>query len=174
MLHIVSRVSSTHGDPPGGRSRLLVGGLFSLGLGLLLALAAFAMVVLFEGVPTRGTYCSEAGIGRYEAAAAGKMVAYVDEGWSGIPPAQHCRVYLVETTNANPPLSAEESLRRDPPPHELLAVGSYPGTVEYAWVLGALLLPLAIWALLAITGVVGPQTPPGSGRHREPNEATDL
>lgn len=116
--------------------------------GLLLALIGFGIVLVFAGSPTEGGYCSNSGIGRYEAQTPEKVVAYIDEGWSGLPPGQRCRVYLTAATDDNPPLSGEELLQRDPPPHHLLAEGTYPGAQEYTWIVGAFLLPLAIWCLL--------------------------
>ena len=79
-----------------------------------------------------------------------KVVAYIDEGWSGLPPRQRCSVYLTVATDDNPPLSGEELLQREPQPHHLLAEGTYPGTQEYAWIVGAFLLPLVIWCLLMV------------------------
>jgi hypothetical protein len=117
---------------------------------LLLALIAFGIVLIFGGSPTEGGYCSSSGIGRYEAQMPAKVVAYIDEGWSGLPPGQRCRVYLTAATDDNPPLSGEELLRRDREPHRLLAEGTYPGTQEYAWIAGAFLLPLAIWGLMLV------------------------
>lgn len=105
---------------------------------------------MFAGSPTEGGYCSDSGIGRYEAQSPAKVVAYIDEGWSDLPPGQRCRVYLTTATDDNPPLSGEELLEREAP-HHLLAEGTYPGTKEYAWVAGAFLLPLAIWCLLLVT-----------------------
>lgn len=118
--------------------------------GLLLALIAFGIVLVFAGSPTEGGYCSNSGIGRYEAQSPAKVVAYIDEGWSGLPPGQRCRVYLTAATDDNPPLSGKELLQREAPPHQLLAEGTYPGTREYIWVVGAFLLPLAIWCLLLV------------------------
>jgi hypothetical protein len=117
--------------------------------GLLLALIAFGIVLLFAGSPTEGGYCSKSGIGHYEAQSPAKVVAYIDEGWSGLPPGQRCRVYLAAATDNNPPLSGEELLQREAQP-QLVAEGTYPGTREYAWVVGAFLLPLAIWCLLLV------------------------
>jgi hypothetical protein len=116
--------------------------------GLLLALIAFGIVLLFAGSPTEGGYCSQSGIGRYEAKKAEKVVAYIDEGWSGLLPGQHCSVYLTTATHDNPPLSGEELLQRDQPPHHLLAKGTYPGDEEYTWIIGVFLLPLVIWCML--------------------------
>jgi hypothetical protein len=116
---------------------------------LLLALIAFGIVLIFGGSPTEGGYCSSSGIGRYEARMPEKVVAYRDEGWSGLPPGQRCRVYLTAATDDNPPLSGEELLQRDPQ-SRLLAEGTYPGTQEYAWIAGAFLLPLAIWGLMLV------------------------
>jgi hypothetical protein len=76
------------------------------------------------------------------------MVVYIDEGWSGLLPGQHCRVYLTAATHDNAPLSEEALLQREAPPHHLLAEGTYPGTEEYTWIIGAFLLPLGIWCLL--------------------------
>lgn len=130
------------------RVYVIVGSLLSVAAGLLLALVTFGIVLIFAGNPTEGGYCSNSGIGRYEAEAPGKVVAYLDEGWSGFPPGQHCSVYLVAATDDTPLPSAEQLLLRDPPPHHLLAEGTYPGTLEYTWVGGAFLLPLAIGCLL--------------------------
>lgn len=150
------------------RSRLLIGGLglLSLALGLLLAIIVFGMFVFykdidsFDEIATRGGYCSKKGIGRYPSQTAGKKVVYIDEGWSGVLPAQRCRVHLVDKTDANP----QGELRRDPSSGELLVAGSYPGTIEYTVILGLLLLPSAIWAIWAPLAVAGrtrrPATPP--------------
>jgi hypothetical protein len=129
------------------RVYLMVGSLLSVTAGLLFALVAFGVVLVLAGKPTDGGYCSEYGIGQYEAETPKEMVVYMDEGWSGLPPSQHCKVYLADATGDSPSLSDEELLREDPPPH-LLTEGIYPGTQEYAWIIGALLLPLAIWGLL--------------------------
>jgi len=115
--------------------------------GLLLALVTFGIVLVLAGKPTEGGYCSEYGIGQYEATTPKTMVVYMDEGWRGLPPSQHCRVYLADATGDNPSRSDEELLRSDPAPH-LLTEGVYPGTLEYAWIAGTLLLPFAIWCLL--------------------------
>jgi len=135
---------------PVSRVYLIVGSLLSVAAGLLLAILAFGVVLLFAGSPTEGGYCSNSGIGRYEAQTPEKVVAYIDEGWSGLPPAQHCRVYLVAATDDNPPLSGEELLQRDSPPHHLLADGAYPGAQAYTWIVGAFLLPVAIWCVLLV------------------------
>ena len=115
---------------------LIVGSLLSVAAGLLLALIAFGIVLIFAGSPTEGGYCSDSGIGRYEAQMPEKVVAYIDEGWSGLPPRQRCRVYLAAATDDNPPPSGEELLQREAPPHRLLAEGTYPGTQEYTWIVG--------------------------------------
>lgn len=130
---------------------LIFGGLISMAAGLLLALFAFGIVVVFAGNPTEGGYCSSSGIGRYEAQGPGKVVAYIDEGWSGLPPRHRCRVYLAAATDDNPPPSGKELLQRDPLPH-LLVEGTYPETQEYIWVAVAFLLPFSIWGLLTLLG----------------------
>jgi hypothetical protein len=128
---------------------VIVGGLFSVIAGLLLATVAYGIILLLAGSPTEGGYCSPNGrIGQYETRNYKKVVSYLDEGWGGFPPSMSCSVYLTSATNENPPLSAEEALLREPPPHHLLAHGSYPGSREYTWVIGLLLLPSAIWCLL--------------------------
>lgn len=151
-------------DPsPIRHPRLLIGGLglLSLALGLLLAVIAFGMVVFyndivsFDEISTRGGYCSKKGIGRYSSPTVKKKVIYIDDGWGGVPPAQHCRVYLVEKADANPRLSIEEESRSNASSHEPLTAGSYPGTSEYAVIVGVLLLPPAIWAIWALLGVAG-------------------
>jgi hypothetical protein len=129
---------------------LIVGSLLSVAAGLLLALIASGVVLALAGSPTEGGYCSKFGIGDYEARSSEKMVAYIDEGWSGFPPVQHCGVYLTAATDDNPPLSGEELLQRESLPHHLLAEGTYPGTREYIWIVGAFLLPTAIWFLLLL------------------------
>jgi hypothetical protein len=133
-------------EPPGPRVYLIVGTLLSVAAGLLLALVTFGVTLLFAGSPTEGGYCSSSGIGRYEAQASEKMVVYVDEGWSGLLPGQRCKVYLTAATD----LSGEELLQRGAPPHHLLAEGTYPGSQEYAWIVGAFLLPIGIWCLLLV------------------------
>lgn len=144
---------------PGSGVYLIVGGLLSVAAGLLLAIIAFGIVLALEGHPTEGGYCSAYGIGRYEAQTPPKMVVYLDEGWSGLPPTQHCKVFLADASNDNPPLSAEALLRDESPPRRLLAAGTYPGTEEYAWIVGVLLLPTAIWCLpLAIAALVRRRT----------------
>jgi len=164
-MRLASLPSNIHPDshPRPRRSRLLVGGLglLSLALGLLLAIVAFGIVVLykdvvsFDEISTRGGYCSKKGIGRYPSQTAEQKVIYIDDGWGDVPPAQHCRVYLVEKADANPRLSIEEEPRSDTSSHELLAAGSYPGTSEYAVIVGVLLLPPAIWALWALLEITG-------------------
>lgn len=151
-----------NGEPDVRRVYLIVGTLVSVAAGLLLALVASVVVLIFAGNPTEGGYCSAYGIGQYEAPAPG-VVVYLDEGWSGLPPKQRCRVYIATATYDNPPLSGEELLQRDPPPHHLLAEGTYPGTQEYVWIAGAFILPLGIWCLLlAISAFAGPrETPEG-------------
>jgi hypothetical protein len=145
----VDRARGQLDEPPGPRVYLIVGTLLSLAAGLLLALITFGVSLLFAGSPTEGGYCSSSGIGRYEAQAPEKMVVYIDDGWSGLLPGQHCRVYLTAATD----LSREELLQRGAPPHHLLAEGTYPGPQEYIWIIGAFLLPLGIWCLLlAIVG----------------------
>lgn len=124
-----------HRAEPIQRVYVVVGSLLSVAAGLLLALFAFGIVLIFAGSPTEGGYCSESGIGQYEVKSAWEKVVYLDEGWSGLPPGQHCRVYLASATGDNLP-------------QHLMAEGTYPGTQEYAWIAGALLLPLAIWCLL--------------------------
>jgi hypothetical protein len=89
-------------------------------------------------------------IGRYEAADASKSVAYLEEDTSGFPPRQNCSVFLVDNTADNPPLSAEEALRREPPPHHLLAHGSYPTSQARHWIVELLVMPSAIWCLFAV------------------------
>lgn len=136
------------------RTYLVAGGLLSVAVGLLFALVACAIVGILAGNPTEGGYCSQWGIGEYEARPPA-MVVYIDEGWSGLPPRERCRVYRVTATHRNPPLSGEEQLQRAPSPHRLLAEGAYPGNEEYAWIVGAFLFPLAIWTLpLALAGLV--------------------
>lgn len=127
---------------------LVAAGLVSVAAGLLFALVAFGIVVIFAGSPTEGGYCSNSGIGDYEVRSSAKVVAYIDQGWSGFPPGQHCSVYLIAATDDNPPLSGEELLRREASPHQLLAEGTYPGTREYAWIVGAFLLPFGFSCLL--------------------------
>lgn len=140
---------------------LIVGTLLSAAAGLLLALVVFGIVLLFAGSPTEGGYCSQSGIGRYEADTPKKVVAYIDEGWGGLPPGQHCRVYLTNATYDNPPLSGEELLQRDQPPHHLLAEGTYPGDEEYIWIVGAFLLPLVIWCMLVAIARFARRRSPG-------------
>jgi hypothetical protein len=116
--------------------------------GLLLALVAFGIALIFAGNPTEGGYCSISGIGRYEASTPGKVVRYIDEGWSGLLPGRRCKVYhLTAGPDDNSFISGEDLLQRDPSP-QLLAEGTYPGTREYTWIVGAFLLPIAIWCLL--------------------------
>ncbi len=130
------------------------GGLVSLALGILLASISLFVFICFEGLPKHGEYCSEFGIGRYEAETPAREVVYLDDGWSGFPPRQHCRVYLLDSVwGDGQPTSAEEMVLRAPLPHRLLADGTYPGTKEYAWVVGLLLLPVAIWGLLILAWV---------------------
>lgn len=131
------------------RVYLIVGSFLSVAAGLLLGLIVFGIVLIFGGSPTEGGYCSNSGIGRYETQVPGKVVAYIDEGWGGLLPGQHCRVYLTAATNDNLSLSGEGLLRRDPPAH-LLVEGTYPGTPEYTWIVGVFLLPIAIWCLLLL------------------------
>jgi hypothetical protein len=128
----------------------VAGGLVSGSAALLLGLIAFGIVLVFAGSPTEGGYCSDSGIGSYEARSSAKVVAYIDEGWGGFPPGQHCRVYLTAATDDNPLLTGERPLQGEIPSHRLLAEGIYPGTQEYVWVVGAFLLPLAIWGLLLV------------------------
>jgi hypothetical protein len=129
---------------------LIAGSLISLAGGLLLALIAFGIVLILAGSPTDGGYCSKSGIGYYEAKSSAKVVAYIDEGWRGFPPGQHCSVYLTAATDDNPLLSGKELLQRESPTHHLLAKGTYPGTREYIWIVAAFLLPLAIWSLVLV------------------------
>jgi hypothetical protein len=135
---------------PGPRPYFIAGSLVSVAAGLLLALIAFGVVLLFAGSPTEGGYCSNSGIGRYEPRTPSKVVAYIDEGWSGLPPKQRCSVYLTAATNDNPPLSGEELVAHEASPHHLLAEETYPGTQGYAWIAGAFLLPLAIWCSVLV------------------------
>jgi hypothetical protein len=135
------------------RVYLIVGSLLSLVAGLLLGLIAFGVALVFAGSPTEGEYCSNSGIGRYETQVPGKVVAYIDEGWGGLLPRQRCGVYLTAATNDSPPLSGKELLQREALPHHLLAEGAYPGTQEYTWIVGAFLLPLALWCLLLLAMV---------------------
>ncbi len=127
----------------------------------MLALIAFGVVLILAGSPTEGGYCSKSGIGPYEANSSAKVVAYIDEGWRGFPPGQHCRVYLTAGTDDNPPLSGKALLQRESPPHRLLAEGTYPGTKEYTWIVAAFLLPLAMSCLLLVA----------AGFVRRPNDA---
>lgn len=134
---------------------MIVGGPLSVAAGLFLAAVAFFVMALFGGSLIKGGYCSVNGrIGRYESSAPGRVMGYLDEGWSGFPPAQSCSVFLLDPTNEKPLPSVEERLRREPPPHHLLAHGTYPGSRGRLWMVGLLLLPPAIWCLLVVgTGV---------------------
>jgi hypothetical protein len=135
------------------RIDFIVGTLLSMAAGLLLGVVAFGIVLSLQGRPTEGGFCSEYGIGRYEAKTPARMVVYMDEGWSGLPPSQRCRVYLVDATGGNPSRSDEELLQGDPPPR-LLAEDTYPGGREYVWIIGAFILPLGGWCLLlAVAGL---------------------
>lgn len=134
------------------RTRLAIGGALSVILGLLLAAIVFVTVVNTGGSPTEdSSYCSKYGLGSLESAPAakGKDVVYVEGEWSGFPPTRRCRAFALERTGSGQPAPAEEMLAAAPPPHLLLADGTYPGSAEYAWILAALLAPPAIWALLA-------------------------
>lgn len=123
--------------------------------GLLLATVAWLVIASTAGSWTDGGYCSPFGeIGRYEAPNANESVAYLEEGTSGFPPRQSCSVFLIKNTADNPPLSAEEALRREPPPHHLLAHGDYPRSWQRIWIVVLLILPSAIWCLsVAVTGL---------------------
>jgi hypothetical protein len=119
--------------------------------GLLLATVAWVVISSTAGSWTDGGYCSPFGqIGRYEAPDAGKMVVYLDEGSSGFPPRDSCSVFLIDAIGANSPVSAEEALHRGPPPHHLLAHGSYPQSQERHWIVGLLVMPSAIWCLFVV------------------------
>ena len=137
---------------------LIVGGLLSVVGGLLLALIAFGIVLALAGSPTEGGYCSKSGIGNYDAGSSAKVVAYIDEGWGGFPPGQHCRVYLTAAPDGNAPLSAEALLQRESPPHHLLAEGIYPGTQEYIWIAAAFLLPVVMWSLVLLAAGLARRT----------------
>lgn len=144
---------------------VLVGGPLSVAAGLILAAFAYVAIAVIGGNWTEGGYCSPEGtIGRYETSPP-KTVGYLDEGFGGFPPRQSCSVYLLAATDDNPLPSVEESLSREPPPHHLLAQGSYPGGGERLWIVGLLLLPPAIWALCVIATVLrrrrtaGPREP---------------
>lgn len=133
---------------------MIVGGPLSVAAGLLLATVAFVVIASLGG-SRDGGFCSPFGdIGRYETFAPGKIVGYLDEGWSGFPPVQSCSVYLLDDNYGNPSTPVEEVLRREPPPHHLLAHGTYPGAGGRRWIVGLLLLPPAIWCLFVVgTGV---------------------
>jgi hypothetical protein len=96
-----------------------------------------------------GPYCSQWGqIGSFHVTFPGEEAVYLDEGWSGLPPKDHCSVYAVDPA---PGIRLDESnsaelIRSDPSPR-LLASGSIPGGGAYFWIFVALLLPPALWGL---------------------------
>jgi hypothetical protein len=116
------------------RAYFVAGGLLSVAAGLLCALITFGIVLFLAGGQTEGENCSFSKIGSYEVETAWEEIVYVDEGWSGLLPAQHCSAYLVDATGGKPS-------------RHMVAESTYPGTREYAWVAGAFLLPLALWGL---------------------------
>ncbi len=130
---------------------MIVGGPLSVIAGLLLATVAWMVIASTAGSWTDGGYCSPFGkIGRYETADASKMVVYLAEGSSGFPPREGCSVFVIEAIPESSPLSAEEALHREPPPHHLLAHGSYPPSRERHLIVGLLILPTTIWCLFVI------------------------
>ncbi|HVO55108.1 MAG TPA: hypothetical protein VMT37_11920 [Solirubrobacterales bacterium] len=127
---------------------IIAGSLLSAVAGLVLGLFALVIVLLPHSAPTEGGFCSKDGIGWHEARSPDKVVAYVDEGWSGFPPNQRCKVYLVDTADESSRLPDAGSARREPAAKRLLTEGTYPGAQAYAWVVAALFLPPAIWLVL--------------------------
>jgi hypothetical protein len=113
-----------------------------------------AAVAIVLGGTRDGDYCSPWGQinrhgARYHAQFAGKTVAYLSEGISGLPPRWHCSVYEVDPA---PGIRIDESnaaelVREDPSPR-LIVSGAIPGNGAYLWIYLALLLPPAIWGLV--------------------------
>lgn len=137
-----------------GRLRLAIGGLIAVLAGVLLAALMLVVVTNLGGNPKENSsYCSTYGIGNFEEAAAraGKEAVYVTDGWGGFPPSERCRVYALDLVATGQPISAEEALTSAPPPHFVIAEGSYPGWSEWAWVIGAFLVPPAFWAFYVLT-----------------------
>lgn len=137
-----------------GRLRLAIGGLIALLAGVLLGgLMLWVVTNLGGNLKENSSYCSTYGIGNFEEAAAkmDKEAVYVTHGWGGFPPSERCRVYALDMFATSQPISADEAFASAPPPHRVIAEGSYPGWPEWAWVIGAFVVPPAFWAVYVLT-----------------------
>jgi hypothetical protein len=101
-----------------------------------------------------GGYCSRDGIGADLRLPAGKEIAYVDEGWSWLPPETSCRAYAVDASGAGP--------------YVLLAAGSYPDTGARTWLFAISLLPMAAWACFAFSALAARRREADPGRSPAP------
>jgi len=136
--------------PPRRRSPI-VGLLMAIGLGVVLAIPVAIPVLLGGGHFKEGPYCSEWGIGKESPIDGhGAGLTYLAGDWGGFPPRQDCRVYDVERPADPAPGVVTTRDALEAYPHRLVAEGSYPPKPgDYTWVLVALLVPPALWALFS-------------------------
>lgn len=136
------------------RLGVLISGLIAVAVGVLFGLVTFVFVDNVGGHPLEdSSYCSKYGIGRDDDwRSEGKPIIYDESELGGFPPTRSCQVILVDDSDSNPRLSAQEILERDPGAGRVLAEGSWPNAIGWAVVVAAFLIPVTIWLL--VTGFI--------------------